>query len=188
MEENKKGNENVKEISRIRKLFTANVMLKHNLTVATTTRGGFQVRRNSDVIMAATKHAFKITMPPNDALRKIALGAKPCAGNKHMSWVPYEEVTEQLVLFRCKDKRCTAAIMAEVYADDPLRLSPNRKKSQKIKAVDEDKKAIVRNAAKVAAEVKKVKINKTKVAKKTKTKTKTTAKAKAATKLAAALA
>ena len=88
--------------------------LMKDCVIGVTKTGCVQVRRGGDVIAALTRHSGKVVIPLDD-IKDICPGATSPGDNKHMCWVPFEEISEKLMILRLKDKRTNVQIMEAVY-------------------------------------------------------------------------
>lgn len=102
---------------KVRKMITNKLITKYDLVLNTTKTGCLQVRRDGEVIMAGTRHYFKIC-EPKEELAKLNVPARRCEGNHHMSWIDYEDVTPEAIELRLKDKRTNAEIEKDVYSGE----------------------------------------------------------------------
>jgi len=145
---------------KVRKMITNKLIIKHNLVLNTTKTGCLQVRRDGEVIMAGTRHYFKIC-EPKEELAKVGVQARRCEGNHHMSWIEYEDVTPSAIELRLKDKRTNTEIEKDVYGGEmsearrryfELRKETDKTKSATAKAT-KTKKAGTKKAGKTRAPV-----------------------------------
>lgn len=110
-----------------------------DFTVGVTKTGCIQIRRNGDVIIALTRHACKVVLPPSE-ISKLAPNASAPGDNQHMSWVPWEEMSEDLIIQKLKDKRSNAQVMEAVYGKGKMSSSQERYRELKTEATKETKK------------------------------------------------
>lgn len=155
----KGGDMKPKEISKefgerakaLRKMLSRSVVTKAgDFTVGVTKTGCIQVRRNGDVIMALTRHAFKVVLPPSQ-IKDIAPDATAPGDNRHMSWVPWDQVSEKLLIKRLKDKRTCQQVMEDTYGKGKMSSSQEKYRELKTEAKKETKKTQKAKGTKKAA-------------------------------------
>ncbi len=85
---------------------------------------------------------------PKQEIKSLAPGARSCEGNHHMSWVPYDQVTEKLILKKLNDKRSNQEIEADVYEGS---MSTARQRYYEVKGTVEEEGKKEAKAKKVKA-------------------------------------
>jgi len=133
-------NDFVKRAEAFRKMLSKPKVTKAgDFTVGVTKTGCIQVRRKGEVIIALTRHAGKVVLPPSD-IKELAPHATAPGDNKHMSWVPWNEMSEDLIIRRLRDKRSNAQVMEDVYGKGKMSSSQERYRELKTEATKETEK------------------------------------------------
>jgi len=101
-----------KDKLRIRKLLNPLLAKNKNLSLGETKRGGFQIRRDGDVIIAGLAKGVKVTHKCETKNSKSAVQAQ------HMTIVPYGEITKDILAARIADKRTSAEVERATYKSE----------------------------------------------------------------------